>query len=63
MKFVAVLGAAGFGAYNHFRVIPWMNDNPNDDSQEVWLRQIVTGEAAILVAVVAITAALVGSAS
>ena len=63
LKFVAVLSAAGFGAYNHFRVIPWMNDNPNDDSREVWLRQIVTGEAAILVAVVAITAALVGSAS
>lgn len=63
VKALAVAAAAGLGAYNHFLVIPWLNDEPGDDSRSVWLRNTVTGEALVLVVVVALTAALVGAAS
>ncbi|MDH3683804.1 MAG: copper resistance protein CopC/CopD [Acidimicrobiia bacterium] len=63
VKFLAVACAAGLGAYNHFMVIPWMNDDPFDDSRSVWLRNMVTVEAFVLASVIAVTALLVGAAS
>lgn len=62
-KFLAVAAAAGLGAFNHLMVIPWMNDSPDDESRSIQLRNIVTGEAAILGIMVVITAFLVDAAS
>ncbi len=62
-KFVAVLAAASLGAYNHFVVIPWMEAQPSEDRRSVRLRNTVTGEAALLVVVLTMTAVLVGAAS
>lgn len=63
IKFLAVGTAAALGAFNHFMVIPWMNDDPNDETRSIWLRNMVTGEATVLGLVVAVTAFLVGAAS
>lgn len=63
LKVLAVAGAAALGGYNHFKVIPWMNADPDDDSRSIRLRNTVTAEAALLALVVAITALLVAAAS
>ncbi|MDH3303492.1 MAG: CopD family protein [Acidimicrobiia bacterium] len=58
-----VLVAAALGAYNHFTVIPWMHDDPHDDARANRLRLVVTAEAMVLAAVVALTALLIGASS
>lgn len=58
-----VLAVAGVGAYNHYRVIPWMAIDPFDDKRSQRLRKTVTFEAALTIAVVAMTAALVVASS
>ena len=62
-KFAAVCTAAALGAYNHFVVIPWLAADPADGRRSIRLRNTVTGEAAVLLAVVAITGLLAGAAS
>ncbi|MDH3302816.1 MAG: CopD family protein, partial [Acidimicrobiia bacterium] len=59
----AVAAAASLGTYNHFVVIPWMNAHPNDDSRSVRIRNTATGEAILLLVVIAVTAFLVGASS
>jgi len=62
-KILAVATAAAVGTYNHFVVIPWMNQHPSDDSRSVRIRNTATIEAILLFAVVALTAVLVGASS
>ena len=62
-KTLAVATAAAVGTYNHFIVIPWMSQHPDDDARSVRLRNTATAEAALLVVVVGLTAILVGAAS
>jgi copper transport protein len=59
--FVAV--AAGAGGYNHKVLIPQMNRAPDDPALTSRFRTIVTGEAGALVAVLVVTAFLMGAAS
>ena len=63
LKLVAVGSAGTMGAYNHFIVIPWLKGAPGDEGASDRLRRIVRIEGGMLLAVVAITAVLVGSAS
>ncbi len=62
-KTAAVIAAASLGSYNHFVVIPWMNAHPGDDARSVRIRNTATGEAILLVVVIAVTAFLVGASS
>ncbi len=62
-KTAAVIAAASLGSYNHFVVIPWMNAHPNDDARSVRIRNTATGEAILLIVVIAVTAFLVGASS
>ena len=58
-KVALVAVAAGIGAYNHFRVVPTLQDDPE---RAATLARTLTAEAIVLVLVVAVTAALVVSA-
>jgi len=51
------------GAYNHFKVIPLLDEDPNDEATADRLRRVVLVEAAGLAAVIATTAVLVGAAT
>ena len=62
-KTLAVVMAAAVGTYNHFVVIPWMNQHPDDDGRSVRIRNTATAEAILLVAVIGLTAVLVGASS
>lgn len=62
-KTIAVAAAASLGTYNHFVVIPWMNAHPDDDGRSVKIRNTATGEALLLIAVITVTAFLVGASS
>jgi copper transport protein len=59
--FVAIAAAAG--GYNHMILIPEMLRFPNDNTLAQRFRAIVAGEAAALLAVLGITALLMGAAS
>ena len=62
-KTLVVAGAATAGGYNHKVLIPQMNLSPDDPALAAHFRTIVTGEAAALVAVLVVTAFLMGAAS
>jgi copper transport protein len=62
-KTLAVAAAAAVGIYNHFIVIPWMSQHPNDDTRSVRIRNTATAEAVLLVVAISLTAALVGGSS
>lgn len=62
-KTLAVATAAAVGTYNHFVVIPWMSRHPDDDTRSMRIRNTATGEAILLVAVIGLTAVLVGASS
>jgi len=62
-KTAAVAAAASLGSYNHFVVIPWMHAHPDDDARSVRIRNTATGEAILLLMVIAVTAFLVGASS
>ena len=60
LKMALVAVAAIMGGYNHFRVVPLI-ENPREDSgAPARLRRIVTAEVLVLTGAVAITAVLVG---
>jgi copper transport protein len=63
LKTLFVAGAAGAGGYNHKVLIPQMDRAPNDPALASQFRTIVTGEAVALVAVLVVTAFLMGAAS
>lgn len=63
LKLAAVGAAAAMGAHNHFRVIPSMSEPDPDEDLSERLRKTVRAEAFVLLAVVGITALLVGAAS
>ncbi|WP_158412303.1 copper resistance CopC/CopD family protein [Ilumatobacter nonamiensis] len=58
----AVLAMCG-GAYNHFRLIPALDNDPHDPSLHERMRSVVTAEAILLGFAVAVTAWLVAAAS
>ena len=60
-KFVLVVAAASVGAYNHFVALPRLEGEPGDKAFMVKLRNTASGEALLLIAVVTITAFLVGA--
>lgn len=62
-KTLAVATAAAVGTYNHFIVIPWMKQHPDDDARSVRIRNTTTAEAILLVVVIALSAVLVGASS
>ena len=63
VKLVAVAIAAGIGAYNHFVTVPALEAQPTNGDTANWLRKLVRIEGGILLAVIAVTAVLVGAAS
>ena len=63
VKVLAVAIAAGLGAYNHFVTVPILDRDPADGEAADRLRRLVRIEGAVLLAVVALTAILVGLAS
>ena len=63
LKTLGVAAAASIGAFNHYRVVPTLEEDPADNRAAEQLRQLVRREGAILIGVVAVTAALVGAAS
>lgn len=63
LKVTAVGLAAIGGAYNHFRLIPALDADPDDRGVLDRVRATVTAEAILLVFVVIVTAALVAAAS
>ncbi|BAN03493.1 copper resistance CopC/CopD family protein [Ilumatobacter coccineus] len=63
LKTVAVGLAAAGGAYNHFRLLPALEDDPESPDVLAELRSTVTAEAIMLVFVVAVTAWLVAAAT
>ncbi len=63
VKVLTVGIAAGIGAYNHFKVVPILENNPDDDEVSQRLRRLVRVEGVILLFVVAVTAVFVGVAS
>jgi len=61
---VAAVGLAGVGgAYNHFRLIPALDADPDDPALLDRVRSTISAEAILLVFVVIVTAALVAAAS
>lgn len=63
VKVLAVAIAAGLGAYNHFVTVSVLDGDPADGEAADRLRRLVRIEGAVLLAVVALTAILVGLAS
>ncbi len=63
LKTAAVALAAGAGAYNHFRLLPALEANPDDADVQAKLRSTMTAEAIVLVFVVVVTAFLVAAAT
>jgi copper transport protein len=63
LKTAAVGLAAAGGAYNHFRLLPALEDDPESTDLLAELRSTVTAEAIMLAFVVAVTAWLVAAAS
>ncbi len=63
LKSAAVGIAAVGGAYNHFRLLPMLEADPESRSTLAVLRSTVTSEAIVLVFVVMVTASLVVAAS
>ncbi len=65
--FLSAAAAAGtamlIGAYNHFRLMPALESDPNDEALHQSVRSTVTAEAIILAFVVVVTAWLVAAAS
>ncbi len=63
LKSAAAGVAIAAGAYNHFRLMPALERNPNDESLHQSVRATVTAEAIMLTFVVVVTAWLVAAAS
>lgn len=63
MKVALVVVAAAIGAYNHFVIVPRLDDAATGADHQTTLRRTVSIEAALLVAVVVVTAALVVAAA
>lgn len=63
LKSAAAGVAIAAGAYNHFRLMPALERNPNDESLHQSVRSTVTAEAIMLAFVVVVTAWLVAAAS
>lgn len=57
-KVAAVAIATGFGAYHHFRLVPALERDPDDTALLATVRRSMSVEAAVLFAVVVITAFL-----
>ena len=55
--------AASLGAYNHFFVVPVLESDASNEGASEQVAKVVRIEGAILIAVVVITAILVGAAS
>jgi copper transport protein len=62
VKVALVVAATLLGSYNHFKVVPALDSHPPDTVAADRFRRVVGIEAAVLVAVVAITALLVNAA-
>ena len=63
MKVTMVGLAASLGAYNHFFVVPVLESDASNEGASEQVAKVVRIEGAILIAVVVITAILVGAAS
>lgn len=63
VKTALVATAAAAGAYNHYVAIPQLEAAPDDPRLARHFRAVITGEAVALVAVVVVTALLMGAAS
>jgi copper transport protein len=63
LKTAAVAIASGFGAYNHFVLLPALDAAPDDPEVEAAVRSSVTAEGILLTFVVVVTASLVAAAS
>ncbi|WP_395156986.1 copper resistance CopC/CopD family protein [Ilumatobacter sp.] len=63
LKTAAAVLAIGGGAYNHFRLLPALDADPDDPMLHEQLRSVITAEAIMLCFVVVVTAWLVSSAS
>lgn len=61
LKTAAVMIAVGVGAYNHFRMVPALDAEPDSERLRSQLRSTVTVEAIILVFVVVVTAWLIAA--
>lgn len=62
-KSLLVVAAGAAGGYNHLVLIPALSRDPHDEELNQHLRKVVTVEAAVLIAVAVVTAALIGAAS
>jgi len=63
IKVGAVAVAAGIGAYNHFRLRPALEQNPDDPALAVEFRRTLLVEAGVFLVVIALSAWLVGAAT
>ncbi len=63
LKIAAVAITSGFGAYNHFVLLPTLDAAPDDPAVEAAVRSSVTAEGILLAFVVVVTASLVAAAS
>lgn len=63
IKMAAVAVAAGIGVYNHFRLVPALEAEPESALLSARLRSTITAEATALVVVVVVTAWLVAAAT
>jgi copper transport protein len=61
VKVLAVAAAAAFGAYNHFRLVPRLTANPDDDDVMRRVNATLAVELLILAFVVVATAYLVNT--
>lgn len=62
-KVAAVSVAAGLGGYNHFRLRPLLEQRPNDPALAKELRTTLSIESVVFLVVIALTSALVASAT
>lgn len=63
VKVGLVAAVVGLGAYNHFKVVPDLDNHPRDEAVASRLRVVVRAEAIGLAIVIAVTAVLVGVAA
>jgi copper transport protein len=63
VKLALVGTAVGIGAFNHFKVVPFLGVDTGEDVAALRLRMLVRIEGAVLLVVVAVTAVFVGLAS